>query len=40
MAKAIWEDRILVESDLCIPLAGNQYFPPIPYAGNSLKQAR
>lgn len=27
MAKAIWEDTILAESDLCIPLEGNQYFP-------------
>ena len=28
MAKAIWEDTILAESDSCLPVEGNQYFPP------------
>lgn len=28
MAKAIWEGTILAESDACIQLEGNHYFPP------------
>lgn len=27
MAKAIWEETILADSDSCIVLEGNQYFP-------------
>lgn len=28
MAKAIWEDTVLAESDRTIEIEGNQYFPP------------
>lgn len=28
MAKAIWEDQVLAESDQTIEVEGNQYFPP------------
>jgi uncharacterized protein (DUF427 family) len=28
MAKAIWEGTVLAESDGCVELEGNQYFPP------------
>jgi uncharacterized protein (DUF427 family) len=28
MAKAIWEGTILAESDQCVEVEGNQYFPP------------
>ena len=28
MAKAIWEDAVLAESDRTIEVEGNQYFPP------------
>ncbi len=28
MAKAIWENSILAESDRCVEVEGNQYFPP------------
>ncbi len=28
MAKAMWEDTILAESDRTIEIEGNQYFPP------------
>ncbi len=28
MAKAIWEGVTLAESDRCIEVEGNQYFPP------------
>ena len=28
MPKAIWEDAVLAESDRCIEVEGNQYFPP------------
>jgi len=28
MAKAIWDNAILAESDACISLEGNHYFPP------------
>ncbi|HYL12218.1 MAG TPA: DUF427 domain-containing protein [Terriglobales bacterium] len=28
MAKAIWENVVLAESDLTIEVEGNQYFPP------------
>ncbi|HZQ67059.1 MAG TPA: DUF427 domain-containing protein [Terriglobales bacterium] len=28
MAKAIWENTTLAESDRCIEIEGNQYFPP------------
>jgi uncharacterized protein (DUF427 family) len=28
MAKAIWEDVVLAESDQCVEVEGNQYFPP------------
>jgi uncharacterized protein (DUF427 family) len=27
MAKAIWEGAVLAESDCCIEVEGNQYFP-------------
>ncbi len=27
MAKAIWEDTVIAESDQCIVVEGNQYFP-------------
>lgn len=28
MPKAIWNDKTLAESDQCIVIEGNQYFPP------------
>ncbi|HKS73813.1 MAG TPA: DUF427 domain-containing protein [Terriglobales bacterium] len=28
MAKAIWEDTVLAESDKTVEVEGNQYFPP------------
>ncbi len=28
MSKATWEDVVLAESDRCITIEGNQYFPP------------
>jgi uncharacterized protein (DUF427 family) len=28
MAKAIWENTILANSDKCVEVEGNQYFPP------------
>lgn len=28
MTKAIWEGTILAESDRCVVVEGNQYFPP------------
>jgi uncharacterized protein (DUF427 family) len=28
MAKAIWEGAILAESNQCVEVEGNQYFPP------------
>jgi len=28
MAKAIWENTTLAESDGCVEIEGNQYFPP------------
>jgi uncharacterized protein (DUF427 family) len=28
MPKAIWENTVLAESDACISIEGNQYFPP------------
>ena len=28
MAKAIWENAVLAESDKCVEVEGNQYFPP------------
>jgi uncharacterized protein (DUF427 family) len=28
MTKAIWEGTILAESDNCVEVEGNQYFPP------------
>ncbi|MFA0961918.1 DUF427 domain-containing protein [Roseivirga sp. BDSF3-8] len=28
MAKAIWKDKVLAESDRTIEIEGNQYFPP------------
>ena len=28
MAKAIWENAVLAESDRCEEVEGNQYFPP------------
>lgn len=28
MAKAIWEGTVLAESDQCVTLEGNRYFPP------------
>ena len=28
MAKAIWEGAVLAESERCIEMEGNQYFPP------------
>lgn len=28
MTKAIWEGKILAESDDCVMLEGNDYFPP------------
>jgi uncharacterized protein (DUF427 family) len=27
MAKAIWENAVLAESDQCVEVEGNQYFP-------------
>ncbi len=27
MAKAIWENAVLAESDRCVEVEGNQYFP-------------
>lgn len=27
MAKAIWKDTVLAESEKCVKLEGNQYFP-------------
>jgi len=28
MTKAIWLDTVIAESDQCIEIEGNQYFPP------------
>lgn len=28
MTKAIWNDAVLAESDDCVVVEGNQYFPP------------
>ena len=28
MPKAIWEGAVLAESDQCVEVEGNQYFPP------------
>jgi len=28
MAKATWQNAVLAESDRCIEVEGNQYFPP------------
>jgi uncharacterized protein (DUF427 family) len=28
MTKAIWEGTVLAESDQCVEVEGNQYFPP------------
>lgn len=28
MSKAIWEGTVLAESDRCVVVEGNQYFPP------------
>ena len=28
MAKAIWEGTVVAESDQCVEVEGNQYFPP------------
>jgi len=28
MPKAIWNDTVLAESDRCLVVEGNQYFPP------------
>jgi uncharacterized protein (DUF427 family) len=28
MAKAIWEGAVLAESNQCVEIEGNQYFPP------------
>ena len=28
MAKAIWRDQVIAESDRCEVVEGNQYFPP------------
>jgi uncharacterized protein (DUF427 family) len=28
MAKAIWEGTVLAESNQCVEVEGNQYFPP------------
>lgn len=34
MPKAIWEGAVLAESDQCVEVEGNQYFPP-----ESIKKA-
>ena len=28
MPKAIWEDTVIADSDQCVVVEGNQYFPP------------
>ena len=28
MPKAVWKDVVIAESDRCIEIEGNQYFPP------------
>jgi len=28
MAKATWAGKVIAESDLCVVVEGNQYFPP------------
>ena len=33
MAKATWENEVLAESDRCVEVEGNQYFPP-----NAIRQ--
>jgi uncharacterized protein (DUF427 family) len=37
MAKAIWEGEVLAESDQCVEVEGNQYFPPDSVKTNLLK---
>ena len=37
MAKAIWENTVLAESNQTIEIEGNQYFPPDAIKGEFLK---
>jgi len=37
MAKAIWENTVLAESNQTIEVEGNQYFPPDAIKGEFLK---
>ena len=37
MAKAIWENTVLAESDRTIEIEGNQYFPPDAIRSEFLK---
>lgn len=37
MAKAVWEGAVLAESDECVVVEGNHYFPPDSVEGKYLK---
>ncbi|NQU79149.1 DUF427 domain-containing protein [Candidatus Woesearchaeota archaeon] len=39
MTKAIWKGNIIAESDECIDVEGNQYFPPDSVDKKFLKQS-
>jgi len=39
MAKAIWENAVLAESNQTIEIEGNQYFPPEAVKSEYLKQS-
>lgn len=40
MAKAIWEDTVLADSDQTIEVEGNQYFPPTSVRREHLKPSQ
>jgi uncharacterized protein (DUF427 family) len=37
MAKAIWENEVIADSDLTVEVEGNQYFPPDSIKGEYLR---
>lgn len=37
MAKAVWDGAVLAESDECVVVEGNYYFPPDSVEGKYLK---
>jgi uncharacterized protein (DUF427 family) len=40
MPRAIWNDTVLAESDKCVVVEGNQYFPPDAINKQYFKESR